>query len=323
MNFRKYNSIINHYNTKDIEYIIEKNFGRLPAEIIFEVTEKIHGSNFSILAENGQIAFAKRSALLNDNESFYGFQDVLNNDTYSPIFDKLKELSYSKGKLQLYGELFGAKIQKGVFYGNEKKFRWYALKIDGRFIPSNETDNLLADIIEYKVPVIGKYTYKLGNDIEEFINSIPYEFNSKLTPEGFDEKNTCEGVVAIPYTLVPIFNDKYFAIKKKNEEFIDKKSQKKRVKVKKEIPEDVQNLIDEFALYINDIRLNDLMSKMGEITSIQQIKMYAKEYFSDAMKDFMIDNKSKYDMLEKSFQKEIRKNVSRLIFNSLKAYLRS
>jgi len=322
MKFKKYNSITNHYNLKDFHAFIKYNYENFPDVIRFQVTEKIHGANFSILAEDGKIKLAKRTDFLGEDEKFYGYQEVMANTKYIPVYDALLEISRRWGKAQLYGEFFGGKVQKGVWYGAEKRFLWYALKVNDEFIPNADADEVLADIMDFKVPVIDMIEWDIAKeDIAEFIDRIPYKFTSKLTPEGYEEDNICEGTVTVPYDIVPMFGDNYFAIKKKNQEFEDKKSDKKVVKVAKEIPENVQEIIAEFVSYINNVRTNDLMSKMGEMEKVSQLSVYAKAYFRDVMDDFLIDNKDEWIMLDKLFQKEVTKAGSAAIFTELKRYL--
>ena len=79
IDFKKYNSITNHYNVKVFKDLIARNYDRLPDTIEFEITEKIHGANFSLLVED-TIQFARRNDVLQDDK-FYGYKDVFD-DTY-------------------------------------------------------------------------------------------------------------------------------------------------------------------------------------------------------------------------------------------------
>jgi len=313
--FKKYNSITNHYNVKVFKDIIARNYDLLPDTIEFEITEKIHGANFSLLVED-TIQFARRNDVLQDGK-FYGYKDVFD-DTYIPLFDSLRRIANTYGTVQLYGELFGENIQKGVCYGS-KRFLWYALRINGHLVPTKEADILLEDIAYLKVPVIGHMVYDKTTDIEDFIENIPYRFTSRLTPSDCTTENICEGVVAVPYNIIPLFGDTYFAIKKKNSEFLDKKSEK-RVRLPKEVSEQVQDVLEEITTYVNSIRTDDLMSKLGELENIRDIGKYASAYFEDVITDFNNET-DVYMSMSKEDQKEIKKKLSTLIFTELKRYL--
>lgn len=315
--FKKYNSITNHYSVKVFRDIITRNYDILPDMIEFEITEKIHGANFSILVED-EIQFARRNDVLHEDK-FYGYRDVFDS-TYIPLFDSLRRIADMYGTVQLYGELFGDNIQKGVNYGATKKFLWYALRINGEMLPTKDADTLLEDIMYLKVPVISHMVYDKTTDIEDFIESIPYRFTSRLTPSDCTDENICEGVVAVPYNIPSLFGDTYFAIKKKNSEFQDKKSAKRSTKVKKEIPENVQNVVDEISTYVNSVRTDDLMSKLGELDDIRNIGQYASAYFEDVVTDFNNET-DVYTVMSKEEQKEINKKLSTLIFTELKRYL--
>jgi len=43
------------------------------------VTEKVHGANFSVVYEDGNLKYAKRKEYLSWNDDFFGFQLVINN----------------------------------------------------------------------------------------------------------------------------------------------------------------------------------------------------------------------------------------------------
>lgn len=319
MEFKKYNAITNHYRVREIEKIITANISYLPITICFQITEKLHGANFSILVDGNTYTMAKRTSELTEDENFYGYQEVMTG--YSGLINRLVDISKLLDKpVQLYGELFGGNIQKGVWYGADKKFRWYAMKLDGKFISTKQADLMLADFLSIKVPVVGFVHYTLGDDLATFIDSIPFRFQSKLSPEDYKEDNICEGVVALPYEIVPVYGNEYLAIKKKNEEFKDKSQGKRREKVKKELPEDVENLIEEFLSYINPIRTKDLMSKLGEMRDLRELVTYAKAYFRDAMDDFILDHKDEFAQLEKPMQKEVTKAGSGAIYKELKRY---
>jgi len=103
-------------------------------DLIFSVTEKIHGSNFSIYSVNGsEIRYAKRSNFLG-NESFFNFQEVM--DKHKTSITNLTKQLHNNGlqHVIIYGELCGGsyagapknphakQVQKEVQYSNNNEF---------------------------------------------------------------------------------------------------------------------------------------------------------------------------------------------------------
>ena len=320
MEFKKWNSIENHYNEKVFRKFVE--FNPELSNAVFEITEKIHGANFSVIGDSfGNVSFAKRTSLLKDDEKFYGFQEVFKREKYSFLKDFIGKFAEKIEKeVQLYGELYGSNIQKGVYYGEEKNFRWYSLRIDGIIIPPKDAEVLLESILHLKVPVIKRE--RVNGDFVEFIRGIDQRFTSKLTPDYYTEENICEGVVIVPYEKVFFNQSSMLLVKKKNEEFKDK-SHVKKLKVVKELSEDTKYFLEEALSYICENRTNDLFSKMGELEDIHNISEYAKAYFDDIWGDFGKDNfkKVQWITLEDVEKKLIKKKIGPAIYKELKESL--
>lgn len=60
-------------------------------KLVWVVTEKVHGANFSFIYQNKKLSFAKRKGLLNWDDDFFGFQLVVNNleDNILSLFEEL------------------------------------------------------------------------------------------------------------------------------------------------------------------------------------------------------------------------------------------
>lgn len=121
-----------------------KPFDKIPYKLddkknssVWVVTEKVHGANFSVLCDGSQVAFAKRSRLLHEDESFYQYQRVMD-DLSLKVFSLWNALEET-GPIELvtvYGELFGGKypemsvsavaglhpVQTGIWYSPELVF---------------------------------------------------------------------------------------------------------------------------------------------------------------------------------------------------------
>lgn len=93
MEFKKYNSIENHYDNKNLMRWTNK-YPELYEEK-FIIQEKIHGSNFSIWFEKENnvvnIRYGKRTSFLEDTESFFNWQQVVAQDHIVTFINKVKK----------------------------------------------------------------------------------------------------------------------------------------------------------------------------------------------------------------------------------------
>ena len=109
------------------------------------VTEKVHGANFSVIYDVNQtsIKYAKRTGILQDNDSFFGYMSIV--PALLPQIELIKHLISSKytsiNTFIVYGELFGGiypdvqpntdpaikQVQNGIFYSPNLHF--YAFDI--------------------------------------------------------------------------------------------------------------------------------------------------------------------------------------------------
>lgn len=320
--FEKYVSIENHYNSKNLDRWERGPFG---AELLlgeFEVTEKLHGANFTVIVNKDRsVNFARRTSVLAEDEKFYGYHEVFALPQYKHLIEVLRTIvsTFTIEEVQLVGELFGSNIQKGVFYGEDKQFRWFALKFNGEYLSPKEADQALLEVAHLKVPTIG--TVKCSYSLRDMIDSIDTEFNSLLTPDYYTESNICEGVVIKPYDFVAKENGGgYFLIKKKNSQFMEKQKVS-RPKPNVVLSEELQGIVDLALEYVNPQRTANLFSKEGPIEEAKELSAYAKKYNADFFEDFMKDHKDKFTPLAKTDQKVITKAVGQAIFAELKKAL--
>ena len=71
--FKKYSSIENSFNNDYLNKVKEQ----MPATLQYVVQEKVHGANTSFICDGTEVRFAKRTALLNADEKFFDFQEIL------------------------------------------------------------------------------------------------------------------------------------------------------------------------------------------------------------------------------------------------------
>lgn len=105
LEFKKYSSIENSFNKEFMERIMAE----MPTDLEYVVQEKVHGANTSFLCDGEVVRFAKRSSMLEAEEKFYDYPELL--ERY-----KGKVLALAKDVLNRYkdvrsvnvfGEMFG------------------------------------------------------------------------------------------------------------------------------------------------------------------------------------------------------------------------
>lgn len=308
MEFKKYNSIENHYVEKNISHWIAK-YPELNLEK-FIIQEKIHGSNFSIWFEkeeqNIKIKFGKRTSFLEETESFFDWQNTVKKEKIQYLIKKVKEKMNTSNiqNIILFGELYGAGVQKGIYYSEEKNIKFFDMKIDGKYTSQS---NFLDFFKELKcedmiVPIIG-YT----NTLKEALD-IKTEFNSLVSDKHFEElDNICEGVVIKPFDKIYTYNESIFYLKKKNEKFLEKSKAPREQKIYEKLSEEYQELKNIFLTYFTENRLDNIFSKYGEIQGTKEIGKYISLLIEDAKQDFFKEYKEKFILLNDREKKELLK----------------
>ena len=71
--FKKYSSIENHFYKDYLDQVMEQ----VPADMQWVVQEKVHGTNTSFLCDGNDVKFTKRTSILEDDEKFYDYQEIL------------------------------------------------------------------------------------------------------------------------------------------------------------------------------------------------------------------------------------------------------
>ena len=134
MEFKKYSSIENSFNTE----FVDKVKAETPAALRYVVQEKVHGANTSFITDGHEIKFAKRTDLLSDGEKFYDYEELF--ERYKPkvlkLYADLQKMFKDLEFAIIYGEMFGgayphkdikrdtrfSAIQKGVYYCPNHEF---------------------------------------------------------------------------------------------------------------------------------------------------------------------------------------------------------
>ncbi len=286
MTFIKYASLENTYRDKHIAKWV-RMFPELAAEQ-YVITEKIHGTNAQIISGE-TLTLASRNQVAEDHMGMRAVVEALP----GAFLDRLR-----RNGINLYGELFGPGVGKGVDYGPEKRLLFFDMRIAGRMQPWHTFLGFMEGFRDLVVPVLG-YASSLADALE-----FRETFQSKLSPD------LAEGLVLKPSFKVYSNEGSLFYLKKKAPHF---KEHASKPKVQ---DEEVAQWNALYKGYLTPARLENLFSREGPIESPRQIGEYLRLMQADAQEDFLKD----YPECPKDKRKQIF-NVGSLIANMLKESL--
>lgn len=105
LEFKKYSSIENSFNREFMERIVAE----MPTDLEYVVQEKVHGANTSFLCDGENVRFAKRTSMLEAEEMFYDYPELL--ERYKDKVMTLTKDVFSRYKnvrsVNVFGEMFG------------------------------------------------------------------------------------------------------------------------------------------------------------------------------------------------------------------------
>lgn len=325
MEFKKYNSIENSYQDDFISSITEQGFGDLE----YVVQEKVHGANLSFITDGQNILSAKRTELILDNEEFYNSKIVLANYKDKILnLHKVISADINTKTVKIFGEIFGggyphpnipkddtAKlVQRGIYYCPQNDFYAFDILLDNDKYLDVEPANTYFEKFGF---VYAKTLYKgTLKDCLTYSNmfktTIPTEY--KL-PEL--DGNICEGVVVRPTQATFFRNGSRVIIKNKNEKwsennnYIDKAILRKLLHEGEELSEEASFLCEEVYKLITQNRLDNLISKIGEVNPKKDYGKVLGLYNKDTLTDFLKNFQDKYNALEKQESKSVNKFLNK------------
>lgn len=335
MNFKKYNSIENSFD----EEFVGKVKGQIPADQIYVVQEKVHGANTCFLCDGTDIQFAKRTAIVADGEIFYDYESLMDEhrERVLALTRDVMNTDPDVEQVCIFGELFGGKyahpdvekvknatlVQKGICYCPGHGFYGFDIYLQtadgGRFLDVEHTNALFENhgFFYARTLFSGTLDECLAHP-NAFITHIPEWLG--LPPI---EDNICEGIVIRP--VVPLFlrSGNRVLIKSKNERFAEKKGVKKSrpaFDAAAEYSDELNDLISELERYINPARLDNVISHIGEVDMFKDFGKVTGLLAKDAFEDFMKENALAFDELEKTEQKSLKKELTKLATNIVRGY---
>jgi len=215
----------------------------------------VHNCNFSFWCDGKEVKFASRTQFVDG--TFFNCQAVMNQYSQG-VLDGFPYFAKEGQILVIYGELFGGNIQKEVEYG-EKDFKAFDVVIDGQPVQKQSAINIADSCgIEF-VPVI--HTGTLAECL-----TLSNTFKSTLTPEGYKEENTSEGLVIEPVEPNWFNNGSRIYFKNKTEGFSEKK-RKPKEHIVFELSDEESELMNELLTYNTIQRVSNVISKIGQVTN--------------------------------------------------------
>lgn len=145
---------------------------------LWEVTEKIDGTNIRIMWKDKEITIGGRTERADiPSEVTKYVIDHIKPGTMDELFgDKT---------VVLYGEGYGGKIQKMKGYGSESKFILFDVFVNGYWLKREDIEDIAKSLEIDIVPFLGLMT------VEEIIELVRQGFESKI-----GQVYPCEGIIA-------------------------------------------------------------------------------------------------------------------------------
>ena len=327
LEFKKYSSIENSFSREFMEHVVAE----MPQNLEYVVQEKVHGANTSFLCDGETVRFAKRTSILEADEQFYNYPELLERyrERVLRLFSDIKAKYPEVTHISVFGEMFGglyphdgvqkerkvSLIQYGVCYSPVHEFYGFDIYLftedGGRFLPVDEVNELFEAEGFFYAKTLFRGT------LTECLKQ-PNAFQSKIAEWlGLPaiEDNICEGIVIRPIVPMYLKNGSRVLIKSKNERFAEKKSVKKRNKLFAEpVPysEALQALIAEGEAYVTENRLTNVVSHIGEVHFPKDFGKVMGLLSKDVLDDFLKEHGGSYAALDKCEQKSLNKELNKL-----------
>jgi len=288
MEFKKYPSIENSYQIKFLSLCLD----RLNWYNDFIVQEKVHWANFAFYVSNWEVKCAKRNSFLEEWENFFDWKNVLKRNEERVI--KLAEKIW--GDVVILWEIFGGGVQKWVYYWDIQDFYAFDIQKDWEYLSIDECNVLFEEFgfIYAKTLYRGTLEECLNYDVEW----KQIQVFTKLCK--IVEDNVWEWIVVRPnntfFVWIP-WDSSRIIFKKKTEWFSEKKA-----------PSNIKIVeASEFLKYLNEARVQSVVSKYWNPTEKKQLPIYAQYVVDDIVGDVKKEWLEMSDFDKKNiFQKAIK-----------------
>lgn len=337
MEFKKYNSIENSYQDKFINTIINHAYDSHE----YIVQEKVHGANLSFITDGKMISMAKRTEIITEDEDFYNSKKVLENyrNRILSLFNEVSK-TFHTTTLTIFGEVFGggyphkdipknetAKlVQDGIYYCSHNEFFAFDILINNNHYINTDVTNSLFEkhkFIHAKTLFKGSFKDCLSYP-NKFQTLLPAKFS---LPE--IEGNFCEGVIIRPVETLFLKNGRRVILKNKNEQWsenknaIDKESLKILFQKEEALSKEAEFIIEEVLKLVTGNRLNNLISKIGEIDPRKDFGRLLGLYNKDVLTELLETHREQYELLEKQEIKSVNKILNNQSGKLINDYLKN
>jgi Rnl2 family RNA ligase len=310
---------------------------RLLKKTDWVVTEKIHGANFCVLSNGEDTHFAKRKAVLDDAENFFGYHSLRDDlvEKVAQVFELLQAQHPDTVAVAVYGELFGGAyphpevsatagvraVQTGIYYCPDIRFWVFDI------VRITDTSSYFVDFdtMTQACQQVG-LTYVPALLVGSFSEAQNYaiEFESTIAPSlslpALAEPNLAEGIVIKPATSLLIDTSKGWlrpVIKKKIEKFSEDVRYQQAQKWTGKAGESalLTEMIQVVHQLVNANRLNNVCSKIGNIdpdNADQQAQIKA-DLEADVWETFWEKHSQPYFQLSPEEQAQVNSEVTQAI----------
>jgi len=335
LQFKKYNSV---ENTFDREFMDRIRLEGYDTALEYAVQEKVHGANTCFVTDGVSVEFGKRTGLVADDEQFYNHAELL--ERYRPkaleLFRLVKETEPAAVTVNIFGEMFGGKyphpqvknipqticIQKGVYYCPGHEFYAFDLYVStpetGYFFDTDTMNRLFEQAGFFYARTLFRGTF---DECLKYPNAFPSQISVWLGLPPVDD-NICEGIVIRPVKPVYFSNGARLLLKSKNERFAEKKSVKKRqpkLFVEPSYSRELNDLQLVAEEYVTENRLNNVISKIGQVSVPRDTGKLIGLFSKDVLDDFLKEHSGEYCGLEKSEQKILNRHINQLATQLIKS----
>lgn len=320
--FLRYPDIENSYREKFVELFKKE----VKSDETFYVTEKIHGANsqccFEIEDQTNPdywvIRFGKRTSFIGQRAIFYNLPYILKfylHRFVDCIMNRILKDENLSGKVQIvfYGEVFGGAyphkdvdrfskylpvqsektctVQRGVWYCPRNDWALFDIYVSteagGHFVSPSKMFQWAKESNIPTVPLLA-----IVNGIDAALN-YPNNGNSQVYKR-YDipsiEENTMEGVVCKPEIDFNLSSGERAVFKNKSDKFKEIVAHRKKEPI--ELSSAMASLAAHADDYINENRLNSVISKYGEVERKdigKIIGLFCKDVSDEFSKDFQHD----------------------------------
>lgn len=281
MGFTKYSSIENAYREKYVNFMIVNGFTH--EAVKYQVTEKVHGSNFQLWTDGVQVKAGKRSSFLGSNEltGFFNAETVYNRYRENVLRLFVNRLGKDYKAIAVYGELFGgvyphddvervagaSQVQKGIYYNSDNDFLVFDIRVtldNGNTTFLNQ--NLVVELVEefglLHTPVIATdITFTEAMAIANDSESTVYDMFG--LPKIDD--NIIEGTVIKPVEPIFFNSGERVLLKNKNSKWSEKAKKTKVPKAEIKFDGIQREVYDDLSSRVTENRLRNIISKFGRV----------------------------------------------------------